>query len=324
MACLLEKSGKAAVLLTGNINRVKEFDVSAVNGNKTLAACVERRAVERCKDAIVSLGVLHTPVIGTAEGGKRELLFGQCELTALRELGVKKMEAVEVDVKGGGGEMAKLSLLLMSLREAPGALHEGLLLQEAVNAGVPRTEIQVLLGKSASWVSNRLSLVTRLDSGVYEMVRNGLLDPRSAQEVARLPEEKQFAFAENAIREGLPKSSIEALVAGFNDNDCPDEVKAQILGNPREALKRMTDKRRAVNTDNGLHGHRHKSARPNEIQESVKETRTQIAILYGLLYYESPYSVTKHKKAIKELEEDLVLLLTKVSALVSPGKTEVV
>jgi len=312
--------------LVGNINRVKEFDVAAVNGNKTLAACVERSAIERCKDAIVNLGVLHTPVIGATEGGKRTLLSGQCELTALRELGIKKMEAVEVGVKGGGGETAKLSLLLMSLRETPEALREGLLIQEAVSAGVPRSEIQDMLGKSASWVCNRLSLVTRLDNGVYEMVRNGSLDPRSAQEVARLPEETQFAFAETAVREGLPKSTIETLVAGFNEEGCPDAVKAQIISDPRAALRRMVDNRRAVNVggqqDNPL-GSRQKSVRPSDINESIKETRRQIAILYGLIYYESSYDAMKYRESLKELEPDIVALLAKVRRIISPGKSEV-
>ena len=306
-----------------DINKVKEFDVATVNGNKTLAACVERGAIERCKDAIVKLGVLHTPVIGASEGGKRVILSGQCELTALRELGIKKMEAVEVGVADGGGEMAKLSLLLMSLRETSGALREGLLIQEAVNAGALRSEIQAMLGKSASWVCNRLSLVTRLNDGVYEMVRNGSLDPRSAQEVARLPAETQFAFAEIAVREGLPKSSIETLVAGYNEDGCPDTVKEQIISDPKAVLKRMTDKRRAVIADGVQSGARHKSVRPTGIFDSVKETRAQIAILYGLLYNESPYDAMQYRNALKELEADLLALLEKVRKIVSPGKSEV-
>ena len=204
-----------------------------------MAADINQRAVERCKDVIEKLGVLHTPVVGATKSGKRLLLSGQCELTALRELGVKKMEAIEVEAPGDDGAKAKFSLQLLSLQEKPGALCEGRLLQDAVNAGVTRAEIQAMLGKSASWVSNRLSLVTRLDGSVYEMVSSGLLDPRSAQEIARLPSEVQFAFMEAVIREGLPKSAIESLVAGYRDESCPDAIKAQTLIDPRAALKRM-------------------------------------------------------------------------------------
>jgi ParB-like chromosome segregation protein Spo0J len=299
------------------INKVREIDVATVAGNKTLAAAVDRRAVERCKEAINKLGIVHTPVVGTAEGGRRLLLSGQSELTALRELGVKKMDAIEVDMAGSGGS-AKLSLLLISLRDKPGALCEGLLLKEAVNSGVPRSEIQSMLGKSASWVSNRLSLVTRLDGNVYEMVKSGLLEARSAQEVARLPAESQFTFAEAAVREGLPKSAIESLVAGYNDGNCPGAVKAQILREPREALKRMIDKRRAVYTCG--QGPHNENAAPDAVNKLIKAMSMQVAEFCYLLLKDLPPEPGCYRGALMELERELLIFLMKVKKLVSLGK----
>jgi len=304
-----------------NISKVKEIDVAAVEGNKTLAAGVDRRALERCKDAIEKLGILHTPVVGATKGGNHLLLSGQCELTALRELGVKKMDAIEVEVAGDVGAKAKLSLLLLSLWDKPGALCEGLLLQEAVNAGVPRAEIQIMLGKSASWVSNRLALVTRLDGNVYELVRNGLLEPRSAQEVARLPAQAQFAFAEVAVREGLPKSAIESLVAGYNDESCPDAVKTQMLSDPRAALKRMADKRRAVNMDKP--GRHNESVAADVIDEYIKSIRMQISTLRRIFYNGPVFESMENRAALKGLEAEVLALLSVVRKLISPGKMEV-
>ena len=300
-----------------HINKVKEIDVAAVAGNKTLAAAVDRRAVERCKEAIEKLGVVRTPVVGATKGGRRLLLSGQCELTALRELGAKKMDAIEVDTADDGRALAKLPLLLISLQDRPGALCEGLLLQEAIDAGIPRPEIQAMLGKSASWVSNRISLVTRLDGNVYEMVKSGLLEPRSAQEVARLPAQAQFAFAEMAAREGLPKSAIDSLVASYNDAGCPEAVKAQILSNPRAALGRMADRRRAV--DDG-------SQKPNEppdgIDGCVKSAKIHMAMISRALLGLSPHEAEGRSGALKELEGGLLALLAIIRGLFSPGKTE--
>ena len=300
------------------INKVKEIDVACVAGNKTLAAAADRRCVERCKEAIEKLGIVHTPVVGTTMDGERLLLSGQSELTALRELGVKKMDAIEIDVAGDASARAKLSLLLISLQDRPGALCEGLLLQEAVSAGVSRAEIQTMLGKSASWVSNRLSLVTRLDRNVYEMVKSGLLEPRSAQEVARLPAEVQFAFAEMAVRESLPKSAIESLVCGYNDWSCPDAVRAQILSDPRSALKRMADKRRAVN--GGRAGRQ--SVSPDTVDEFIRSARLQMAALRRMLCNEAPFEIKDHSGALNELKAELLALLAIVSKSVSPGKKE--
>ena len=304
-----------------NINKVKEMDVAAIAGNKTLATGVDRRSVERCKDAIEKLGVLHTPVIGTTHGGKRLLLSGQCELTALRELGVTKMEAINVDVTDDVGARAKLSLLLIALKDKPGALCEGLLLQEAVSAGVPRSEIQVMLGKSASWVSNRISLVTRLDVNVCEMVKSGLLASRSAEEISRLPTEAQFAFAETAVREFLPKSAIESLVVGYNDETCPEAVKTQILSDPRAALRRVADNRRAVKTDNP---DIHKGGMPpHVIEECIKAVRAQVDRLCRLLKYVSPLLATGYIGALNELDGELLGLRMAIRKFIYPGKTEV-
>lgn len=302
-------------MIAKHIKKVKEIDVATVAGNKTLVAAMDRRSIERCKEAIEKLGIVQTPVVGATKDGKRLLLSGQSELAALRELDVKKMDAIEIDAVGDEGAQAKLSLLLISLQEKPGALCEGLLLQEAVKSGVHRTEIQAMLGKSASWVSNRLSLVTRLDSKVYEMVRSGLFESRSAEEVARLPAEVQFAFAEIAMREGLAKSAIESLVAGYNDASCPEAVKTQILSNPRAALKRMADKRRAVSA-----GRPDRNKAPSEfVEEHIKSARLQVIALHRELISASAHEFERNGDALMELGKNLLALLTAIRNFY-PGK----
>jgi ParB-like chromosome segregation protein Spo0J len=228
------------------------------------------------------------------------------------------MDAIEIDTTDEGIVNAKLSLMLISLQDKPGALCEGLLLQESVSAGVPRSEIQVMLGKSASWISNRLSLVTRLDIKVYEMVKSGLLEARSAEEIARLPTEDQFVFAEVSVREGLPKSAIESLVSAYNDKGCPDAVKAQIFEDPRQALKRLADKRRAVKTD--CRGQRNV---PDIIDEYIKSMSFQTIALRRKLSDVSQDKVERYGSALKDLEAVLQTLLIMIQAFFTRVKTEV-
>ena len=71
----------------------------------------------------------------------------------------------------------------------------------------------------------------------------GRLDPGSAQEIARLPDDKQYEFAKNAIRDALPKSAIEKLVSGFSVEECPDAVKRKIVEDPQGAAPRFMSKR---------------------------------------------------------------------------------
>jgi hypothetical protein len=197
------------------MNRVKEINVAAVEGNSALAIGVDRRAIDRCRDAIDRLGVLHTPVVGSIQGGRRVILSGQCELTAMRELGV-------------------------------------------------------------------------------------------------LPIEAQFEFAENSVKEGLPKSAIEALVSGYNDESCPDAVKSQIRSDPRAALKRMADKGRATAAEH-----------PGTIGAQIRALNLQMALLCKLLHDKPPYEINGIRSALKDLENELAAMLAFVRKIVSPGKTEV-
>lgn len=227
----------------GQITRV---ETACVQDNQVLALSVDRQDIERCIKVIRQYGLLTPPVVGSLADGTRLLLSGECEFLALRETGVKSVEAVTVPITEEN-EGDRLSLLLSSLRKSPNALSEGILITRMLGTGsFTQSQLGQLLGKSVSWVNKRLCLVTRLHPAVRDLVTQRQLCPHSAQEIARLPEEVQHAFSVKAIREGLPKSSIEALVAVFNASDCPEAIKAQIIENPRQILSRLADIRTAV------------------------------------------------------------------------------
>ena len=216
-------------------------ETSCVQDNQVLALSVNRQDVDRCSKIIRQYGLLTPPVVGSFADGTRLVLAGECEFLALREMGIKNVEAITVPISERY-EGDKLSLLLSSLRKSPNALSEGILITQMLGVGGhTQSQLGELLGKSVSWVNKRISLVTRLHPAVKELVTQKQLCPHSAQEIARLPEELQHAFSVKAIREGLPKSSVEALVAAFNASNCPDAMKEQIVKNPRQALERVAD-----------------------------------------------------------------------------------
>jgi ParB family chromosome partitioning protein len=228
--------------LKKEVTQIEKMDVACVKANKVLSMGVDGHDVERCKRAANEFGVLTPPVVGKLPGGNRVVLSGGCEFAALREMGAHEMNAVAVDIENEE-EGAKISLLLSSLNRTPDALCEGMLIQQALGAGnITQSQICAIIGKSAAWVSKRLSLVTRLDPGVREFVSRQLLDPGSAQEIARLPADKQYEFANSAIRDNLAKSAIERLVSGFTVEECPETVRRQILEDPQGAVSRYLPK----------------------------------------------------------------------------------
>jgi len=179
-------------------------------------------------------------------------------------------------------------------------------------------EIGGMLGRSASWISNRVALAVRLDNGVREMLARRLLDARSAQEIARLPEGVQHEFADRAVRDGLPKTSIEALVAGYNADGCPDAVKSQIVSDPRAALARMTDGRRAV--EDAKPAMRKPGKGPQSIGLCIEAVKMPLAWLAAALYKASAAEASPHREAMKGLENDILALLDIIRGLISPGK----
>jgi ParB family chromosome partitioning protein len=303
---------------------MEEMDVSSIRRNKILALAADPASIEQCKNAINEYGAITLPVVGKLADGSRVVLSGECEFTALKEAGAQKIMAATADILEDDAGGAKLSLLLSSLRKGPGALCEGMLLRAALEGGANRAELGQMLGRSASWLSNRLALATRLDCGVREMLTHNLLDARSAEEIARLPDEAQFGFAQKAVRDGLPKSAIEALVSCYNSDGCPGEVREQILRDPRGALARTADGRRSVEytasmpeADSGP-GHS-----PEGIAACLTELKKPLAWIGRALYNSSPADASPHRRALIALEEDVAALLKILHGLIYPGKKEV-
>ncbi|MDR1489085.1 MAG: hypothetical protein LBS65_01170 [Desulfovibrio sp.] len=224
---------------------IAKVQTACVQDNKALALSVSRKDVDRCAKVIRQYGLLTPPVIGKLNSGEQVLLSGECEFQALREIGVKNVDAVTIPISERD-EGDRLSLLLSSFKKNPGALSEGILITQLFQRGsYTQSQLGELLGKSVSWVNKRIGLATRLDPAVKELMAQGLLCPRSAQEIARLPAEAQHGFSVEAVRRGLPKSAIEAMVAAFNAPSCPDEIKKQIVSDPGRTMERLRDTRRA-------------------------------------------------------------------------------
>jgi len=226
--------GKAERLITW-------IETACVKDNQVLSLSVNRQDVERCARVIRQYGLLTPPVVGDFPDGTRLVLSGECEFLALREMGIRNVEAVAVPISEEQ-DSSRLSLLLASLRKSPNALSEGMLVAQLLKTGqYTQSQVGEMLGKSVSWVNKRISLITRLQPAVRELVTLKQLCPHSAQEIARLPEEIQHAFATKVVQEGLPKSAVEVLVETHNKQGCPDSFKEQMLEHPRHALEKVAD-----------------------------------------------------------------------------------
>ena len=222
--------------------KIQKLNVSTIRDNDLLSISIENKDIDRCEKTIREYGGLLTPLVVRAlDNGSHMLVSGECELLALQNVGMSTIEAIIVDCENDA-EANKLSLLLISLRQSPNPLSEGLILQELLKDGkVNQFQAASLVGKSISWVSKRISLVTRLNKSVVMMVAEKRICSHTAQEIAKLPGEFQQAFAVKVIMDSLPKSAVEKLIAAYNTENISSSLKESILKYPKEALIRVTE-----------------------------------------------------------------------------------
>jgi ParB-like chromosome segregation protein Spo0J len=150
------------------------------------------------------------PLLLFVHEGRLEILDGFKRVRAARALGWSRLRARIDDV---GPVDAKLRL-----RE----VHGGRPLCELEEAWLVRAlyrddrmslpQIASRLGRHRSWVWRRLMFVESLDKVVQNDVRLGLLVPRAAVAVSRLPRGNQQATSEVVIRLGLTVRQTDLLV----------------------------------------------------------------------------------------------------------------
>lgn len=236
--------------MEGMQSRVEEIPTRAIQGNRFLAISVGGGELERCEKAIKQYGIIHPPVVRKFEG-RYQVLEGECERMVLARMHRSKTPAVVVEGLEEPVEATRLTLLLCALKRSPTALSEGLLLKELCHGGHhSQTEAASLVGRSVSWVNKRLSMAERLAASVVDLVQSGRLCPYAAQEIAKMPEDVQQAFATKVISENLATSVVERLVSTYNRPGAPREVMRAVLDDPRTVLGSLTDAQRARSRKN--------------------------------------------------------------------------
>lgn len=169
----------------------------------------DARALSAMRRSLERHGQL-TPLVVFAEDSGRELIDGFKRVRAARQMGWSELDAHVAEVDGVG---AKLWLAELGNHRGLTELEQAWLVRSLYREDrLTQPEIAVRLGRHKSWVWRRLMLAEALDPAVQSEVRLGLLAPRSAVELSRLPRGNQQSAARLVIGEGLTVSQTERLV----------------------------------------------------------------------------------------------------------------
>ncbi len=145
--------------------------------------------------------------------GALQLVDGFKRLHVARELGWTELRAYMLALTDA---QAKVALHTLNKQAGLCELEEAWLVRSLYrDDGLTQPQIGQLLGRHKSWVCRRLMLVELLDEVLQGDVRLGLLTPRAALTVARLPRGNQRATAEVVTQRGLTTRQTERLCASL-------------------------------------------------------------------------------------------------------------
>jgi ParB/RepB/Spo0J family partition protein len=168
--------------------------------------------LEGLVSSIREAGLLEPIVVTPTEGAYR-ILSGHYRIRAVRRLKWKQVlcRVVECDDRLAAVIYCTSNLLTRGVSAMEEAyMISGLIAEE----NFTMAEIGNLWGRSKSWVSRRLSLLTHLDRNMKKELAQGFLQPRVAQELARLPQGNEQARVLKLIRrEHLSKDSAAELIS---------------------------------------------------------------------------------------------------------------
>jgi ParB-like chromosome segregation protein Spo0J len=218
---------------------IKETNVRNIPVNRMLSVGITDAETAVCEKNIKRYGLLSPIVVMEGQSGEIITLSGENELRALKNMDVSLVDVFSVPLKDNA-DSGKIMLILSAIKKGLNAFTEGLVLKELVKTGgYTQRELAESLNKSEAWVSKRLSMAQHLKECVAEMVLSKKLFPRSAEEIAKIPPDKQQKFAMGVVAGGLPKSTVEKLVRTYNHKDTPETFKEEILSNPASAVGRI-------------------------------------------------------------------------------------
>jgi ParB-like chromosome segregation protein Spo0J len=172
------------------------------------------------------------------ETDQLEILDGFKRVRAARALGWTTLLARIDDVDAID---AKLRVAELHDRRGLTELEQAWLVRSLYrDDGLGQPEIARRMRRHKSWVWRRLMLVESLEPAVQAHVRLGLLAPRAAVAVSRLPRGNQVAASTVVVRRGLTVRQTDSLVQEVLERD-GEEARADLLARRLDALALALD-----------------------------------------------------------------------------------
>ncbi len=208
--------------------RIEDFDLSLmelrlINETRTLQ-------VERSMKVHGQL----QPVVARVHEGGIQLIDGYKRLAAAEVLVMDTLECrlLEVDES-----QAKVMLLSYNrTNQSMEVWEEAMILKSLLEGSdLDQRRLAKIVGHSPSWVSRRLSLISKVDEEITSDIRMGVLSSRHARALMRLPRGNQSAVAQVIKQYGLSSRLSNRLVDNYLESES-EKDQQRLLENPEEVI----------------------------------------------------------------------------------------
>jgi transcriptional regulator with XRE-family HTH domain len=265
-----------------NAAKIIRVDLDSLVENSVLQRGTEFN-VKKVESFLKRFGLVVPLIIAAADGGKGKykIIKGVEICEVAKKSNVASMDAVLIS-DNDPMVQNRMSLCLSTLRESENAISQGHMIKSIIEEeGIKLEELAETVGMSKSWISKRHGLVNKLSPDVMDMVAKGIVKPRTAEEVARLPKEFQMRFVNNAIFKGkeLSKEKINQLVNIYNAEETSDDKKRDILRNPRRIiLAEIAARKRAKDEEIGKDPYKNLEKMLDELSSGASLAMSRLAV----------------------------------------------
>ena len=222
---------------------LKTISVDDIEGGAEPSAADETALKKRA--AYLLINGVPPLVVNAGADGRFRLLAGAGDLLAAKRAGIAEVPARVYRFSERDAEIFALTENLK--RDSLGAMEAAYMMKRLISEfGWTQDVISRTIGKSRPAVANTLRLLT-LSPEVVGLVESGRLSAGHARALVPVPAEKQYAFAEEAIRRGYSVRETERAVKAFLT---PPEVlqseKAAVAAAKSAELKAFVERMRSV------------------------------------------------------------------------------
>jgi ParB/RepB/Spo0J family partition protein len=166
--------------------------ISAIDDRYSCYRLIYPKAEKLMVESIERYGQLTSVVVSEMQEGGYLMIDGFKRLRASRSLDRPSLQATIL--KAGERALKAAMLHLNRKTHSMTAMEEAIIVRALYREHkLTQVAIAALLGFHKSWVCRRLALIERLDAGVLDQVRLGLIGPGIIRELGKLPRGNQSA-----------------------------------------------------------------------------------------------------------------------------------